>query len=235
MTEHFVITDEPVFTFWEGKKPAYIELCMETWRAGYVELNYSNLREFTDLSIDKMKRFSLPQQADCVRAHVLRDQGGYWLDADTIMMYAALPETDMIGHPQTRANTIGYLHAEKNSPMYILWSQYQDRIMETEKTPAHWSIMGNAFTDGYVKEHLEVSIASVRKSWPETYRVFGRTRQEQYTKFWFEEKHHLKDLDLTELLMLHNSWTPEWYKQLTREEVLNHDCTLSNILREMLI
>lgn len=230
-----VITTEPVFTFWEGKKPAYIELCMKTWKVSYIELNYDNLRQFTDLSIDKLKRFTLPQQADCIRVHVLRDQGGYWLDADTIMRYAALPTENMIGYPETRANTIGYLYTKPYEPMYLLWSKYQDNMLENAKTPAKWDIMGNAFTDGYVKKNKDITIASVKKSWPETYMMNGVSRWDKYRRFWFEKDYHLDDLEPAPLLMLHNSWTPSWYKELREQEVLAYKCTLSNVLKEMLL
>lgn len=230
-----VITTEPVFTFWEGKKPAYIELCMKTWKVNYIELNYDNLRQFTDLSVDKLRRFTLPQQADCIRVHVLRDQGGYWLDADTIMRYAALPTENMIGYPETRANTIGYLHTKPYEPMYLLWSKYQDNMLENAKTPAKWDVMGNAFTDEYVKKNKDITIASVKKSWPETYMMNGVSRWDKYRRFWFEKDYHLDDLELAPLLMLHNSWTPSWYKELREQEVLSYKCTLSNVLKEMLL
>ena len=67
-----------IFTFWEGPLPAYIRLCLQTWKFPFTVLNYSNLRQYTDLPADnRLKRFTLPQIADCVRVHVLRDQGGY--------------------------------------------------------------------------------------------------------------------------------------------------------------
>lgn len=69
-----------IFTFWEGKMPEYIRLCMRTWKFQYTVLNYDNLKEFTDFDIENTKRFTLPQIADAVRVHVLRDNGGYWLE-----------------------------------------------------------------------------------------------------------------------------------------------------------
>ena len=72
-----------VYTFWEGEMPDYIKLCMYTWHFPVTILNYDNLNNYTDLQItSQLERFTLPQIADCVRVHVLRDQGGYWLDAD---------------------------------------------------------------------------------------------------------------------------------------------------------
>ena len=97
-----------VFTFWEGKMPDYIKLCMKTWKFDYVLLNYENLMDYTVFEIEKTKRFTLPQMSDAVRVHVLRDQGGIWLDADTIMLTDQLPEENMVGIPEERAAHCGY-------------------------------------------------------------------------------------------------------------------------------
>lgn len=224
-----------VFTFWEGEQPAYIKLCMETWRFPFTVLNYNNLGEYTDLPVDRLKRFTLPHIADCVRVHVLRDRGGYWLDADTIMVTDRLPEENMIGYPQTRGNTCGYLHTEPHSQMFEEWADYQDRIINGPDTPTYWGTFVNSFSDQYVKEHMDISICSVENSWPETYVIQGdMPRFHKYQQFYFDNSYVLSDIHKTDMLMLHNSWTPEWYKRLSKEDVLATDCTLSNILRELL-
>ena len=59
-------------------------------------------------------------------------------------------------------------------------------------------------------------------------------RWQKYRRFYFEEHNTLADIRPTDLLMLHNSWTPEWYKSLPERKVLDANCTMSNILREAL-
>lgn len=224
-----------IFTFWEGKKPAYIELCMQTWKFPYVVLNYKNLNEYTDLKADaNLKRFTLPQIADAVRVHVLRDQGGYWLDADTIMITGKLPEETLIGYPDKRECTIGFLHAERpHMPIFEEWAAYQDKAIADPNSGDNWDVLSNAFTDPYIREHLDVSIAPVRGCWPETYMMGGDTpRPRKYQQFYFDRNYHLADIAPTDMLMLHNSWTPAWYKALGKADLLAKDCTLSNILKE---
>ena len=224
-----------LYTFWEGRMPAYIKLCLATWKRPYTVLNYDNLHKYTDLNIEPLKRFTLPQIADCVRVHVLRDHGGYWLDADTIMLSGNLPEETMVGDPVKRTNSIGVLHAKPGSEMFKEWARYQDEIISGPYTSELWSIMGNSFTDDYLKCHPEVSICPIERFYPELSMIGGDiSRSEKYRAFYFYESHHLSDLQQTDLLMLHNSWTPKWYKELTEEDVLKMDCTMSNILREAL-
>ena len=224
-----------VFTFWEGKMPGYIKLCMDTWKVPYTVLNYGNVLDYTDIDIERLKRFTLPQISDCVRVHVLKDQGGYWIDADTIMITGKLPDTDMVGCPEKRTNSIGLLYSEPHSQMFTEWAKFQDEIIAGCDTSPYWATMGNAFTDDYVKQHEEVRIFSVENYWPEVYMVSDNIpRWQKYRRFYFEEHHTLADIRPTDLLMLHNSWTPEWYKTLPECKVLDANCTMSNILREVL-
>lgn len=223
-----------IYTFWEGQMPDYIKLCLETWKFPFKVLNYDNLRQYTDYDIEQARRFTLPQQADCVRVHVLRDNGGYWLDADTISVTGKLPEENMIGDPEKRTNSIGFLHTQPHSEMFERWAAYQDNVIANPNASMNWDVMGNAFTDKYVQIHRDITICDIKNSFPETYMIQDEIpRIVKYKIFYFEKNYHLSDMDKTDMFMLHNSWTPGWYKELTREQVLSRDCTLSNILREV--
>ena len=227
-----------IFTFWEGPMPAYIKLCMQTWHFEFEILNFSNLHKYTDIQIDaRLKRFTLPQIADVVRVHVLRDNGGYWLDADTIMVcpFDKLPTETIMGNPYTRSNTIGYLHAERpHMDFFEQWAAYQDKVLADPHALLNWDVMGNAFTDWYVKNHPEVTIADVSPCWPETYMIDGAmSRREKYVELYFKRNNGLLDLKPTDMLMLHNSWTPDWYKHMYTAAVLSQCCTLSHILQEI--
>lgn len=214
--------------------PGYIKLCMKTWKVPFTVLNYENLHEYTDAQIEPVKRFTLPQIADYVRVHVLRDQGGYWLDADTVMISDELPNVTIFGDANARTNTIGMLHTEPHSDMFEQWACYQDEVVKGNGATTHWAIMGNIFTDPYLLKHREIEIGPIEKCWPETYMINDNSnRFTKYRKFYFEENYHLSDINQTSMLMLHNSWTPEWYKRLSEREALETHCTLSNILREL--
>ena len=223
-----------VYTFWEGTMPEYIRLCLNTWHFPFEVIDYKTLCQYTELDIEKLKPFTLPQIADCVRVHVLRDNGGYWLDADTICVTGKLPEANIMGSPVTRAHTIGFLHAEAHSDMFEKWAAFQDDILDREDVPRHWAMMGNNFTDGYVALNPEIKIGDLEPCWPETYMILGDIgRCEKYEEFYFEADYTMDILKPTDMFMLHNSWTPQWFKELSKYDVLNNGCTLSNILRDL--
>ena len=239
-----------IFTFWEGPMPAYIEMCLETWqdKFPFMVLNYDNLEAYTEYDIESAKRFTLPIQADAVRVHVLRDNGGYWLDADTIMLTDHLPDADILGDIWKGTNTIGYLRSEKNSRMFSEWAKHQDTIIAGEKseyTPENeWSVLGNTFTDRYIAKNNDVKIGSIQPCWPEVYMAkrvknWDDTQWMCYQWFYFNTEYPLAGIRKTDMLMLHNSWTPPPYKDLTREQILKNNslglsCTLSRIFQEVI-
>lgn len=224
-----------IFTFWEGDMPAYIRMCMETWTQPYTLLTYDNIHEYTDIDIAPLQRFTLPQIADYIRVHVLRDNGGYWLDTDTIMLTGRLPDTDLVGDPLARTNSIGLLCADNNPDMYEAWAAYQDAVVKTPPRVAAWSVMGNDFTDEYARYNDDVLIHPIDRYWPEVYMIGGDApRYEKYRAFYFDRNYELKDIKPADLIMLHNSWTPLWYKSLTEKEIYETHFTLSNFLRQLL-
>ena len=229
-----------IFTFWEGKMPAYIKYCLDTWKFDYVLLTYDTLKAYTDLDVENIKRYTLPQIADVIRVHVLRDNGGYWLDADTIMFSDVLPKENMLGYPSRRDATIGFLHADDNTGhMFREWAVHQDIMIDYHPEDTAWDVMGNRFTDKYIKEHNEITIGDITPYWPETYLVDDKlSRYDSYRKLYFTDNYNLSEIlnasMITTMFMLHNSWTPNWYKNLLPNKVLGVDCTMSNILKEAL-
>ena len=206
---------------------------METWPFEFVELNYTNLHEYTALPLDMLVQYPLQQVSDIVRVHVLRDNGGVWLDADTIVL-GDLPEETLLGYPETGDNTIGFLRADPGAEMFKEWATFQDNTMRRYGGGCWWSMFGNDFTDPYLEEHPEIQIGDITNRWPETYMIGGHgPRMAKYIELYFAATYSLDELRPTDLLMLHNSWTPEWYKALTRSEVLEARGTLSNILNEI--
>lgn len=69
---------------------------------------------------------------------------------------------------------------------------------------------------------------------------FFRTRsmspKEKYTRFWFGNNGQMEHVFLKNQLLigLHNTWTPQWYKDLSSQEVMEHDCLLSRTLKHLI-
>lgn len=69
-------------------------------------------------------------------------------------------------------------------------------------------------------------------------RFFGRrySTRERYDRFWFDTELEVAEVFRASrgIVGLHNSWTPDWYRELSEEEVLKHRSLLSRTLRSLL-
>lgn len=121
-----------LFTFWEPKEkmPAYIGLCMQTWKkflpeSEVVLLDYSNLEEWLGKDVyDEIlfRDFSLPKQADAIRCALLKKYGGLWLDADTILTSPQVKDYLMIDSELVMISKhLAFIKANNNSKIIADW------------------------------------------------------------------------------------------------------------------
>lgn len=251
-----------VYTFWEPREkiPYYIQLCMKTWEknlpnAEIVLMDYKNLHEHVDLNELGATlfsgRFSLAHISDAIRVALLAKRGGIWLDADTIILRPDaekyfLPDeqnrTVFFGYPENRANHVAFINTPPNSVCMTAWLEFiQKRIRGlTPSTELNTLFLSNSFTNPFARDHLvEVDILDTRLVMPEL-SIIPRNkewtpanRKTYYNHYYFLQNHHLTDVD-ADMLMLHNSWTPNFYKNILPRDLLRRDCTMTNVLAEAL-
>ena len=240
-----------VYTFWEpsDKIPWYLQMCMETWKkylpnATIVVLDYKNISDFLDICDFNLNlfsgRFSLPIIADAIRVALLAKHGGVWVDVDTIVLNSSA-ERYFLPDDKHRTCFFGYRICFINTPpgatLMRLWLDYiREKIWNlTPETQITWDFLGNKFVNPYLgKYREEVNIFDVNPTLPEQklYAQLGNSIK-AYVEFYFNQNLHLAAMN-TDLLLLHNSWTPADFKKFSPQEVLNCDCTMSNILMEAL-
>ncbi|EOV7168898.1 capsular polysaccharide synthesis protein [Campylobacter coli] len=262
-----MINDKTIWTFWEpkDKMPGYVKLCIETWKVFFsdyrvVILDYSNLhnflpKDFYDESL--YENFSLPKQADAIRAAVLYLYGGIWLDADTIITSSKIKY--FFENPSNFSifsSHIGVLKAKKGSIICFNWFQEcQKRILKYRKIKESngdlrqfeaYYYLGNGplnpNIETFKNNKNEVVIFNRVKN-KVIMEAFWRTKDENkegnaivnYQEFYFLNDYSDFVLENENgLLMLHNSWTPEIYKELNIENFLLCKNTLSSIFIKIL-
>ncbi|EAJ6221451.1 hypothetical protein VD62_08700 [Campylobacter coli] len=262
-----MINDKTIWTFWEpkDKMPGYVKLCIETWKVFFsdyrvVILDYSNLhnflpKDFYDESL--YENFSLPKQADAIRAAVLYLYGGIWLDADTIITSSKIKY--FFENPSNFSifsSHIGVLKAKKGSIICFNWFQEcQKRILNYRKIKESngdlrqfeaYYYLGNGplnpNIETFKNNKNEVVIFNRVKN-KVIMEAFWRTKDENkegnaivnYQEFYFLNDY--SDFVLENeagLLMLYNSWTPYSYKNLNIEDFLICKNTLSGIFLKIL-
>ncbi|EHP5804813.1 hypothetical protein KMX90_001693 [Campylobacter coli] len=259
-----MINDKTIWTFWEpkDKMPGYVKLCIETWKVFFsdyrvVILDYSNLhnflpKDFYDESL--YENFSLPKQADAIRAAVLYLYGGIWLDADTIITSSKIKY--FFENPSNFSIFSSHLKQKKVLSICFNWFQEcQKRILNYRKIKESngdlrqfeaYYYLGNGplnpNIETFKNNKNEVVIFNRVKN-KVIMEAFWRTKDENkegnaivnYQEFYFLNDY--SDFVLENeagLLMLHNSWTPYSYKNLNIEDFLICKNTLSGIFLKIL-
>ena len=168
--------------------------------------------------------------------------GGVWFDCDTVVLnskaasYFSDDEHEVIffGRPAKRNVRICNIFAVQGANLMRLWANEVRRKIIHFDPPlkAFWGYLGNSIIDPYVREHPEeILIHDMVPQMPEL-KVTG-SGTKNYVKYYLQSKRHLIDIK-SDMLLLHNNWTPARYKNATLDEIIHHDCTLSNILVEAL-
>lgn len=126
--------NKKIFTFWEPENntPGYLKLCLKTWEKylpdyEIIILNYKNLdkylgKNFYDTSL--YKNYSLAKQADAIRCAILEQNGGIWLDLDTIITSNKFFETQLNNLDTELAmfgKHLGFIYAQKHSKILKSW------------------------------------------------------------------------------------------------------------------
>ena len=99
--------------------------------------------------------------------------------------------------------------------------------------------LGNGIVNPYVKAMSddEIKILDRQLVMPELELIQDafelKKHSKAYQTFYFLEQRHLADIDF-DMLLLHNSWAPEIIKLMDENELMHIDCTIANVLFEVL-
>lgn len=203
--------------------------------------------------------YSLPKQADAIRCALLKKYGGIWFDADTIVtsdkIYELLNlESDVI----MIGLHIGFIKAKKNSKVLKYWDKNIKKNLLKRKFYKNfpelyelffgirncikldkWDFLGNSILNPYTKKLKEKDFLSANKKrtniLPEN-ALFENDEtlpMEKYRKCYFSDRDYSKEImkQETGMLMLHNSWTPAKYLEMSEEDFLAQNITLANIFK----
>lgn len=254
--------EKNIFTFWEPEDKVfpYLNLCIETWKKFYPDytihnISYRNLFDYiphTTYDFSVLKTFSLPLQADAIRAALLYEHGGIWMDYDTIIrsdnffdIFDDSIECIMFGKKRVSPH-IGIIYAHKHAELLKHWVEdAQKRLVDEEllKTK-NWAYLGNGIIGAHIQKLDEKQFHCIQKE-----NIFLTVESnfmqdnkyklapdENYRYFWFENNffNYFEDKYACKGLCLHNSWTPAFVKQASENTFLNIDCTLSDLLCSIL-
>lgn len=264
-----------IFTFWEPKEkiPAYLQLCMKTWKKflpdyEVVILDYSNLDTWLGKDFYPKflyNHFSLPIQADAIRCAVLKKYGGIWLDVDTVITSEKVKSLLEKDSQFVLLNKhIAFIVAQKDAKVLKVWqkgifkSLKIARLFYNDTTPrwvkyilktlfakhfSGWDCLGNRILKRVLRTKNQKIfykiIASEIDALPEI--SFMKSQEnplplpQNYARFYFENDFSADVLKNTQgIILLHNSWTPKKYSEMSEQEFLSCKTTLALVIKNLL-
>ena len=199
-------------------------------------------------------------QADAIRVALLKKYGGLWMDTDSIILNGNFTkeftkyELTMIGEEKNKFQYMGFIFASQNSSILNTWlnkiinniKKYK-QVLNKDKSKLsgkmrRFDYLGNAIIDPMIenianKNNFYRVEGQTIKAFPENIFIknITKTKKQKYKEFYFEKGDPHKILNDTKyIILLHNSWTPSKYKNMTEEEFLMQDILISKLLSHIL-
>lgn len=248
------------YTYWVNKNnaamPDYIRLCMHTWELAVprikIELiNHENISQFLPKEVltSSFYDLSLAMQSDVVSVWVLMSRGGIFIDADTIMTgdpftHPVFHENKLtcFGYPERKSIHLAILCSpQPHNPILVEWArEILRRLSLPLPTPLPWHYVGNGIINFLLNQpqfehHFHIIDAQASGNILE----LMSDKEEPYSRyldFYFSAP----KLDVEDalsrvhfkLISLHNSWTPDSYREANLETINNtrESIFLSHIL-----
>ena len=206
------------------------------------------------------KNLSLPVQSDAIRCAVLKKYGGIWMDVDTIITGEKAREILENNADFTLiAPHICFIKANAESEILHKWERrifarikFAQKVLKYGKFTRFvlkyfnrrlykriltWNYLGNGILDRILSRHDYQKLErDALKTMPELMLAETISKPvKRYKQFYFANDYSEYVLNNTKgLLLLHNSWTPKEFRQMTKEEFLTQNNTLAKIFKTIL-
>lgn len=207
------------------------------------------------------KNFSLPKQADAIRCALLSRYGGIWLDADTIITSTKFKNLLNNNSDFTLLGKhIAFIMANRNSKILSKWQENIFENIKDYKKSIHfinlyrifnrtkykqlknWNYLGNGILDKYLEIANYKDFCSIDVYLNNIFPELSQNNNSNlsplllYQNFYFNNNNPLDFLENNcGIILLHNSWTPNKYKNMNKKQFLEQDITLAKLLKQLLI
>jgi len=245
-----------IYTFWEpkGSIPAYLRLCMQTWKTNAPDfeitvLDHNDILPFlsrAELPADPIMQLPLQIQKDAIQAAVLLNDGGFFMDVDMIILNTLQPVFEFLEQSEAVlfSNHLAFIAARPGAAVIDRSTEAIREKLEgvDAKTLAQapWDFVGNSITNSLFKSSPRSHVLQLDKHkyafTPETIHFLNKGGPvKQYREFWFDSHEPETPFYRNQFLIaLHNSWTPNSYKNLNEDDLLAEPCLLSSTLKNVL-
>ncbi|MGD9489504.1 MAG: glycosyltransferase family 32 protein [Calditrichaceae bacterium] len=238
--------------YWENKKgsskPEYLNLCLETIRKNrgateLILLDEKSVQDYITIPDIIQKTEKLAHKADYIRARLLYEYGGIWLDSDAILLKSIsdavdpfIEKYDFVGCGKEKGHpSIWFMASRKGSPLIGQWIEKMDKtIYDSVKksfSPRHlkfqytypWSGIGYdilwPFSENYPYYH-------------HPFKTFAPLEWNEWETFFSSDKYPSDYVDDSTIgVMLYNKMMHDRLKTMSYKEIIGGDFLLARIFR----
>jgi len=197
-----------IYSYWEGFKPDYIQMCQEILTNRCQDIVFlSEAIEHTELSINL--------KVDYLKAKTIYENGGFWIDADMIVMkdlssiFDLLDNNEYIGIP-------GFFGARKGASILKRWIDGMDkRILEGNLTFS--DLIQPLLHDSEFSEFGVLTREMICPIYHLDFNEFFKEKKIEYNPY---------------VVTLYNSQFPDWFKKMSRADILSKNWYISDFFRK---
>lgn len=211
-----------IYTYWEGPMPDYIQMCRESL--------YRHCKDFEIIDVSHIKsNLPINLKVDLLKGQLIRDNGGFWIDADMIVMKPLTPliklldKTNFMGLP-------GFFAGKAGAPILKDWVESMEKRINAAKELnvelSFSSLIHPLLSHGLYKPYKYLTHEMVTPIW--------NTGDE----FWefFKDDNKLEDFitDNTYIVTLYNSQFSDDFKNSSRDRILKEGWLISRMFKKAL-
>ncbi len=210
-----------ILSYWEGEKPEYIDMCFETLYKHCSE--DFNITIFNEKTLPTKRLDTINHTTDYLKAKYIYENGGFWIDADTIVMQNLKPlvkllyKHDFVGIP-------GFFGANKGSVLLKRWIDGMDFVLKN-KNLGFSDLIQPLLKDVSFEEHSILTremITPIYHTGDEFWNFFLDKPLKEYVT------------DKTYIVTLYNSAFSNKFKRMSRKEILREKWLISKMFKKAL-
>jgi len=211
-----------LWTFWDGSKPAYIDLCQQAlFRHCHKTFDIHVLdRAEAEVLVGPLKGETWNHRTDYLKPLLVQRFGGWWIDADMLVVrdFSAwngyLKDHDFIGFP-------GFFTAREDSLLLAYWRAEMDKVAN----PTFSDLIQPLLTHDRYKEYEPITRSMATPIWhtgDELPRFFEDLPLTDYVR------------DDTRIVTLYNSAFSDQFKAMSASEILGKPWLISKMFKHAL-
>jgi hypothetical protein len=212
---------DPIWSYWEGKKPPFIDLCLQTSQRVYGDrfrlVTPKTLSEYLDGSEIHENWKQIPFiacKAACIRVALVHKYGGWWHDADTVALKPRTPVLRKFTFTYWNRGRVlnGYFGAPINDPVMDCWLESINKVLaRIQHITFWWAALGESLVTPCMLFHGGKRVP--RKQWL----PFDFSRDPEIFLRPIRPKSFQQMLRSSSLIGLNHSWLAEHAKKALLE------------------